>query len=314
VGAKIVTTQDLTSLPLKNRIRTHVYLNLKSKLGLARDLALDALRVRRIADLPNILGSYGLMFRERRASMHSLRIPAENLALIRGPRMATDQMRVDIRSRSQELLTDEIVDDPSKDGTSRAMVTRLVRDELEARPDIRSVANLGAFVDNQTAYLAGKFPGVHFTSVDTMIDIAEINQFFPQRPNWSFKSGYALELLESGELAADLFFMTSTSVCFTHGELDAYCAALAKSAKIVIFNEPWWPTLISPLMWKTPKPENINPNKPPLGLIFFNYQHNYIHFLEKHGFTVRVSRIVNTSGEHWFKGWYTLQIIAERRP
>jgi hypothetical protein len=308
----MANTQNLMTLSLKNRLRTHAYINLKSKVLLARDILLDRVGARPTSSQPVELGNYGAMFRDRLKSMHSERISPENLSIIRAPRMATEAMCAEIKSRADEPLTEEIVENPDKDGTSRSMAARLVRDQLLARPDIRSVANLGAFVDNQTAYLARRFPAIQFTSVDTMVDIVEINRFFPQSPNWHFKSGYALDLLESCELTADLFFMTSTSVCFTYKELDAYCAALAKSAKVVIFNEPWWPILTSPRMWKTPMPEEIRPDKPPLGLIFFSCQHNYIHFREKNGFTIKVSRIVNTSGEHWYKGWYTLQIIAER--
>jgi hypothetical protein len=89
--------------------------------------------------------------------------------------------------------------------------------------------------------------------------------------------------------------MTSTSVCFTHKELDRYIELFARSAKAVIFNEGWWPAITSFNFWRIPRPEDITPNKPTLALSYFNFQHNYIYFLEKHGFDVTTSRIVPTA-------------------
>jgi hypothetical protein len=130
-----------------------------------------------------------------------------------------------------------------------------------------------------------------------------INSFLPQHPNWGFMSGYALELLESGRLKADCFYTNSTTVNFTYKELDRYLAAMAKSAKLIIFNEPWWPSAEG-WSFSMPKPEDIDPAKPMLGLAYFSYQHNYIHYLTKHGFKIVMSRVAP------LRGSARLQIIA----
>ena len=194
-------------------------------------------------------------------------------------------------------------------GSPRAMVTALVHDYLKKHAEIRRVVNIGALVDTQCAYLAPRHADVSFLSVDRYGDMAALNSHLPQSPNWSFKSGYPLDMLSRGELVADLFFMTSTSVCCPHRELEAYIEQFARCCRVVIFNEPWWPAVTSLNLLKIPKPEKINPNTSLLGLAYFNFQNNYIYFLEKNGFDVTTSRIVPTAGGSL---WYTLQIVAEK--
>src|SRR5260370_36845888 len=104
-------------------------------------------------------------------------------------------------------------------------------------------------------------------------------------------SGSPLDAMPAGRLKADLYFMTSTSVNFTYRVLDKFVAAMARSAKIVIFNEPWWPGALSPNIFRIPRPEQIDPERPLLGVRYLNCQNNYPHYLEKHGFAVRSSRI-----------------------
>jgi hypothetical protein len=113
------------------------------------------------------------------------------------PRYVTsDAIEDEIRRRSQEPMTDAIVANPMLPGGSpRAMVTSLVDELLCRRPDIRSVANIGAFVDNQSAWLAPRHSGVSFLSVDRHGDVAALNAYLPQSPNWTFAAGYPLDML-----------------------------------------------------------------------------------------------------------------------
>lgn len=288
---------------------TNIRFNKQIKTKFLKEYLLHLLHIRRV-DLSNVsLDNYVAMYYNRLATMEDDRLKPGNEWFERY--ITDDSVVEEIKNRSQELLTDEIVADPMLPGGSpRAMVTKLVHEYLKSHPDIRTVANIGAFVDNQTAYLAPRHPSVQFLSVDRHGDMARLNQFFPQSPNWTFKAGYPLDMLAKGELAADLFFMTSTSVCCPHRELKGYIDNFGKTCRVVIFNEPWWPSLTSLNLKKIPRPEEINPDTSLIGLAYFNFQSNYIYFLEQAGFDVKLSQIVPTANGHL---WYTLQIIAERR-
>jgi hypothetical protein len=300
------TTQ--VSIPPELFIRTNCLFNCTVKYRFFKELLLHRLGIRP-ADISDVnLNNYVAMYFQRLGAMEDDRLAPGNDCF---PHYITDaSIEDEVRKRSKELLTDSIVCNPMLPGGSpRAMVTGLVDDLLRRNPHIRSVANIGAFVDNQCAYLAPRHPEVSFLSVDRYGDIEQLNRHFPQSPNWKFSGGYALDMLVNGALRADLFFMTSTSVCFTHRELDRYIEQFARSAKLVVFNEPWWPSLTSLNFLKIPRPEGINPSKPLLGLAYFNFQNNYVYFLEKHGFKVTTSRIIPTAGGY---RWYTLQITATR--
>jgi hypothetical protein len=279
---------------------SNIRFNLAVKRRLLKDLALDYLGIKPLGEVT--LQNYGAMYRERQRSMEEPEIHPENLRLITGSRIKTDADIADILSRSKDVLTDEVLKTPP---TPTAMCAVLVREVLEAHPEVKTVTNIGAFLDNICAYLAPKFPEVEFTSLDGYEDMARINSFLRQAPNWKFASGYALHMLERGDLKADLFFMTSTSVNFTHRELDRYIAAFARVAKVLVFSEPWWP-IVTSLDLRIPRPEDIPPGKPGLGLTYFNYQHNYPHYLAKHGFRIWMSRVVPISTSA------RLQIVATR--
>jgi len=296
------------SIPAKLFWKTNFKFNLYVKQRFAREYILHftGLKPADLAD--ETLNNYMAMYHNRMVTKGDDRLP--NPAGWITQRMLDQTSEGEIKARSKELLNDQIVSNPMVGGSPRAMVTKLVYDALRSHArDVRTVCNIGALVDTQCAYLAPRFPNIEFTSVDRFTDLARMNSFLPQSPNWKFRTGYALELLETGSLAADLFFMTSTSVCFSPRELDAYTEQIARSCRFVIFNEPWWPSLTSLNFFKIPRPEEIQPGHALIGLAYFNFQSNYIYALEKHGFDVLISRIVPTAGGPL---WYTLQIVAER--
>jgi hypothetical protein len=296
------------NIPRDVFFRTNFKINLYFKQRFAREFLLHATGLRATNTTDVALGNYVAMYRDRMDTIRNARLTDAEGWITR--RLCNRDDEEEVRARSKELLTDEIVANPMAGGTSRAMVTKVVADLLRSRPgQVRSACNIGAFVDTQSAYLAPRFPNVEFTSVDRYVDLDKINSFLPQSPNWKFRSGYALDLLQTGSLAADLFFMTSTSVCFSPRELEAYIAAFTKSCRFAVFNEPWWPSLQSLNLFKIPRPEEIRPGDALLGLVYFKFQSNYIYYLEQHGFDVLMSQIVPTAGA----SWYTLQIIAERR-
>jgi hypothetical protein len=245
------------------------------------------------------LANYGAMYRERYRSMEEAQIHPENLEIITGNRIKTAGDLEDIKNRSKDIFTDSSLVNPL---TYHAHACDLIYKTIPQYP-IKTAVNIGAFVDNISSYLAGKFPSIQFTSVDGYDDLEKINSFLPQHPNWDFMSGYALEMLESGRIKADCFYTNSTTVNFTYKELDRYLAAMARSAKLVIFVEPWWPNVAS-WSFSLPRPEDIDPTKPLLGVSYLSYHHNYPHYLKKHGFEIVMSRVVA------FRGTARLQIIA----
>jgi hypothetical protein len=185
-------------------------------------------------------------------------------------------------------------------------------DLLTAHPDqISSMANVGARVDIVSSFLAPRFPEVQFCSVDLQPELAKHNSLLPPSPNWSFLSGYALELFESGQLAADLVVFSSTACLFGHRELAAYCKAMAKRTKFVVINEPWEHAhkQINPL--RLLLPEEMDPEAPLMAGSYNYYLHNYPHHLQQAGFEVLESQISAPRGA---KGFFLTLVARNRNP
>ncbi len=185
---------------------------------------------------------------------------------------------------------------------------------------IRSALNVGGYNDKHFSYMARKFPEMKFCSVDFMSEakMTVFNRLLPQSPNWTLKSGYALDLLKKGETDADLVFFASTSLLFNNEELDLYIAEMAKRSKVVVINEGWGVVSTGnrlgslPLLPKVIRPEDIPENEPvvrSMAGVYFFYAHNYPAKFEKHGFTVRLSRI-RPSGN---PGLYLYQLVAVKK-
>lgn len=203
--------------------------------------------------------------------------------------------------RSKESITDGLTN-------SRFTFAYLLADLLRRRPEIRSVANVGARTDLWSAYLAPRFPQVQFASVDFQPNLALHNSLLPQAPNWTFRPGYILDLLKDG-FRADLYFSISTTVLMNNGELNAYLDAIGH-AKAIAFCEGWWPradSLIDYLLPRIIPPEEVPQENPYCSGAYANYHHNYIAKLEQRGFRVSHAQIVSYSD-----AFHYLQLIAER--
>jgi hypothetical protein len=295
---------------------TNIRFNCSMKRRFFEQHLLHYLRIRRadLSDTGNLTNNVAVYAQRLRAMQD------ERLGLgkeVFSAYITTPEVDEEIKARSTELFSDEIVREAMSGGANpRAMATALVHDLLTKRPEIKSVANIGAFVDTQCAYLAPRHLNVSFLSVDRYGDLAAVNGYLPQSPNWTFAAGYALDMLTDGKLHADVIFMTSTSVNFTAREFARYIELFSRSCRFLVFNEPWWPALKSLKFWEVPRPESVNPLRPLIGLNYFNYQHNYIYHLERNGFDISSSRIVQTYVAPGFVSpgaWYTLQIVAEKR-
>jgi hypothetical protein len=113
------------------------------------------------------------------------------------------------------------------------MIEALTRQD----PGIKSFLNIGVhygYIDN---VLAQKYPRCRFTGVDFPANTAEFNDDFRQ-PNLEFRAGYALDLLEKGELSADVAWFCSVAYEIKNKEVREYLTVLKKRVRYVIFNEP----------------------------------------------------------------------------
>jgi len=85
--------------------------------------------------------------------------------------------------------------------------------------------------------MACEFPDIHFICVDFAPDLTELNSRL-HRENISFHSGYALELLGTGEISADIAYFSSTATLINNLELRNYFSILSTRVKYVVINEP----------------------------------------------------------------------------
>jgi hypothetical protein len=165
--------------------------------------------------------------------------------------------------------------------------------------------------------MAQKFPDIEFCSVDLLSEqgLEKFNRGLPKSSNWSFKSGYALDLLQKGEVDADLVFITSASYQFNNKELDLYLDEIAKRAKVLVITEYWGAysrnsrMMSMELLPKIIPPEDIPENDPftrAISVRHFIYAHNYPAKLERRGFKVKLSRI-ESSNEMFM---YLYQLVA----
>jgi hypothetical protein len=211
-------------------------------------------------------------------------------------------------ARAKQAITESSLSAPQVELPMQNKGAILLERALRQNPDVKHVANIGARVDLVSAFLAPKFPQVQFTSVDLQLNVAEHNAALPQAPNWDFLGGYALHLMDEGKLKADLVFMTSTSVLFNNMELEAYLAAFAKQVKVVVLNEPWWPTLLATGLTIL-RPENVPVDNPVCSGAHGNYHHNYLAKLEKYGYEIVSSEILPAAE----MGSFCLQVVARRK-
>jgi hypothetical protein len=174
---------------------------------------------------------------------------------------------------------------------------------------IRSMANVGTRIDIVSSYLAPKFPDVQFISVDLPANIEDINRDLPQSPNWSFVSGYALDLFERREVTADLVLFSYTCEVIRNKELHQYFAALATFAKYIVLNEQWWPVHKPGSLVRVILPEEIDPDGSLVGGKPGAYHHNYRKILERSGFEVLSSEVVEVHG----RAFWGLHMVARNK-
>jgi hypothetical protein len=121
--------------------------------------------------------------------------------------------------------------------TFQGLVIGLVAGVLEHDATVRSVLNIGTHYAHSDHHMACQWPHVQFTGVDFAPNLADFNKEFA-RANLRMVSGYALDMLESGDVRADVVIMSSTAVVIKNAEMRRYLRAAAKSARYIVLNEP----------------------------------------------------------------------------
>ncbi len=184
----------------------------------------------------------------------------------------------------------------------------LLQEFLKSRPDIRSVANVGARVDFYSAYLARQFPNVEFHSVDFQSKLKEHNRLLPQSPNWTFDGGdYPLNTIQSGRVKCDMYFFVSAASIINNKEFNAYLEAMSH-AKALAFCESWWQKVDS--LSHSPKiilPEDVSRERPYCSGAYATYHHNYVRKLEDRGFRIHLSQITPEN-----EAFHYLQVIGAK--
>ena len=121
--------------------------------------------------------------------------------------------------------------------TFQGLATGLVEKIVTSDPEVRSVLNIGLHYAWNDHEMAKKFAHVDFTGVDFAPNLAEFNAEFA-RPNLAVRSGYALDMLENGELKPDVVLMSSTAVVIKNAELRRYAEVVSRIARYYVFSEP----------------------------------------------------------------------------
>lgn len=180
------------------------------------------------------------------------------------------------------------------------------------RGDIATVLNIGARIDPVLFFAARRYPEIKFMSLDFQTNLQKQNEaVFKARGmprNWRFVSGYALDMVKAG-LRADMVFFMATSVLFTKAEFRGYMDALENQAKYLVFSESWFPRLKSLGVGSLVMPEDLDPERPE-NAGSMNTQRNYLHELNRAGFDVLRSHLMN---DHRDGTYFVLNIAARNR-
>jgi hypothetical protein len=174
--------------------------------------------------------------------------------------------------------------------TFQGLAVPLVRKVIEGDPAVRTVLNIGLHYAWCDHALATMFPTVNFVGVDFAPNLAEFNAEFA-RPNFTARTGYALDLLEGGEIRPDAVLMSSTAVVIKNAELRRYAKVIAGVARYFLFSEPLYTFPGSAVV--DPLTVPLEESRPAYAYAGYNdkpgplcYTHNYKAILEEAGFEI----------------------------
>jgi hypothetical protein len=159
----------------------------------------------------------------------------------------------------------------------------LLLPELEAAIDAlgnsATVVEVGTANGDVAAHVASHFARARVVGVDLSVKTALTKHVGLE--NLTFSEGYALDMLEAGELQGDLVFASSTFCVFTPRELARYLAAIAAAGYTrVVLNEPTWAGYV----------QNVDARVFSRHLDGDVWHHNYAGYLAAAGFRTKDSR------------------------
>ena len=167
--------------------------------------------------------------------------------------------------------------------TFQGMLFPMIRKVMQLDPNLKSMLAIGCRYAYDLHLIGKEYPALHLSGVDLHVGLDRLNEEFPEI---TIHQGYALEMLERGEIGADICTFVSTATCFKPREMDAYFTALAKQSKYVILNE-----LVDQLpSGRVPNPGTIEDSVPSLykgsSDQTVHFIHNYKASAERAGFKV----------------------------
>ena len=195
--------------------------------------------------------------------------------------------------------------------TMHGIVADLIDRTIAHDPSVRSVLEVGVYYGYVIDHLAGKYPEVEFSGIDLARTTPEINAEFG-RKNLRFLVGYALDLLETGELASDVVFFNNTATRFRIYEMKRFLRAIAKKGRYVVLSEPLChlpggcvidPVKL-PLNKSRPTALSYEPWPP-------QYVHNYKGLAEEAGFRILHYRVYEPA---FWRGIHRIDLIAVKDP
>lgn len=112
--------------------------------------------------------------------------------------------------------------------TFQGMLFPLIRRVVALDPSVKSILAIGCRYAYDLHLIGKEFPLIKLSGVDLHVGLDRLNEEFPEI---EIHQGYALEMIERGEIGADICTFVSTATCFKPRELDAYFQALAKQSR-----------------------------------------------------------------------------------
>lgn len=224
---------------------------------------------------------------EKRALVLAARSPGARLAADEIARLR--KYMLDVQDR--DLRRDYFRTTPIE-RTFQGLLLPLIDLVISDDEKVSKIVNVGASYAHVDSLLARRYPGIQFVGVDFAANLAEYNNEF-EFDNLEFRSGYAMEMLEQGQLNADVFFFGNAAYEIKNLELRRYFELFRTSgAKYVVLNEPIYPlpggAIIDPLDVPLSESRAVYSHQGlgvsrhgPLGRV-----HNYKAMLEEAGFDV----------------------------
>lgn len=246
---------------------------------------------------------------EKRSLVQTARSP--------GPKLAGDEIarlrRYMLDVQDRELRRNYFSTTPIE-RTFQGLLLPLIDLVVQSDSTLKTVANVGASYAHVDSLLAQKYPGIDFVGVDFAANLAEYNSEFNQ-PNLTFRSGYAMEMLEQGLLNADVYFFGNAAYEIKNLEIRRYFELFHSSgAKFVVLNEPIYPlpggAIVDPMSVPVDESRPVYSHQGlgvskhgPLGRV-----HNYRGMLEASGFDVIHYHVFRPS----FTDLRVVHVIAKR--